>query len=226
MRTALLLGGSGLVGGFCLQALLEDPIYTAVVSLGRRELAVAPHPKLLQKAVDFEELASVELPPLDDVFCALGTTIRKAGSQEAFRHIDYELPLAAAGHALKFGAKQFVLVSSVGADAKSKNFYLRTKGELEHALRKLPFTGLHMFRPSLLMGKRQESRPGESIALAAGRILQFLCVGPLRQYHPVSAMTVGQAMVTAANPGRQGVLLWSYDEMVRLASDYGRRKPQ
>ena len=224
MRTALLLGGSGLVGGFCLQALLEDPIYTAVVSFGRRELAIAPHPKLVQKTVDFEKLVSVELPPLDDVFCALGTTIRKAGSQEAFRHIDYDLPLAAAGHALKFGAKQFVLVSSVGADPKSKNSYLRTKGELEYALRRLPFTGLHIFRPSLLMGKRQESRPGESIAIAGGRIFQFLCFGPLRQYHPVSAITVAQAMVTAAKADSQGVFLWSYDEMVRQASDYGRRK--
>jgi uncharacterized protein YbjT (DUF2867 family) len=224
MRTALLLGGSGLVGGFCPQALLEDPTYTSVVSLGRRELAIAPHPKLLQKTVDFEKLASVELRPLDDVFCALGTTIRKAGSQEAFRHVDYELPLAAADHALKFGAKQFLLVSSIGADPNSKNFYLRTKGELEYALRKLPLTSLHIFRPSLLMGNRQESRPGESIAMAAARILQFLCVGPLREYHPVSAMTVGRAMVTAAKPGRQGVFLWSYDEIHRLASDYGRRK--
>jgi uncharacterized protein YbjT (DUF2867 family) len=224
MKTALLLGGSGLVGGFCLQALLEEPVYTSVISLGRRESTIAPHPKLLQKTVNFEKLASIELPPLDDVFCCLGTTIRKAGSQESFWHVDYELPLAAADHALKFGAKQFVLVSSVGADPKSKNFYLRTKGELEHALRKLLFTGLHIFRPSLLMGKRQESRPGESIAIAAGKIFQFLCFGPLRQYHPVAAVTVGRAMVTAAKASRQGVFLWSYDEMVRLAGDYGRRK--
>lgn len=221
-RTGLLLGGSGLVGGFCLQALLEEPTYTSVVSLGRRELAIAPHPKLLQKAMDFEKLASLELPPLDDVFCALGTTIRKAGSQEAFRHVDYELPLAAADQALKFGAKQFLLVSSVGADPRSRNFYLRTKGELEHALRKLPFNGLHIFRPSLLMGKRQESRPGESMAMAVARILQFLCVGPLREYHPVSAMTVGQAMVTAAKADRKGVFVWCYDEMRLLAMAYKR----
>lgn len=224
MKTALLLGGSGLVGGFCLQALLEEPAYTGVVSLGRRELAIAPHPKLLQKTVDFGKLASLELPPLDDVFCALGTTIRKAGTQEAFRQVDYELPLAAADHALKFGAKQFLLVSSVGADPNSKNFYLRTKGELEVALRRLPFTGLHLFRPSLLMGKRQESRPGESMAMAAARILQFLCVGPLRKYHPISAEKVGQTMVRAAKSGRHGVFLWSYDEIQRLANDYGRRK--
>jgi uncharacterized protein YbjT (DUF2867 family) len=216
LRTALLVGGSGLVGGFCLQALLAEPVYSSVIAVGRRELPIA-HPRLTQKVLPLETLSSLDLPPLDDVFCAFGTTIRKAGSQPAFRHADYELPLAAADHALKFGAKQFVLVSSVGADPRSKNFYLRTKGELEHALRRLSFSTLHIFRPSLLLGKRQESRPGESIAIAAAKVLQFLCVGPLREYHPVQASTVGKAMVNAAKAGRNGVFLWAYDELERLA---------
>lgn len=212
-RTALLLGGSGLVGGFCLQALLNGPLYGSVISVARRKLEIAPHPKLVEKIQPFEALASVDLPPIDDVFCALGTTIRKAGSQEAFRQIDYQFPLIAADHALKFGAKTFVLISSVGADAKSKNFYLRTKGELEEALRKLPFSSLHILRPSLLLGKRNESRPGESFAIGAARALQFLCVGPLIKYHPISAEKVGQAMVTAGKADRKGVFVWRYDEM-------------
>jgi uncharacterized protein YbjT (DUF2867 family) len=216
-RTALLLGGSGLVGGFCLQILLNDPAYGSVISVARRKLQVAPHPKLLEKVLPFEKLASLELPPLDDVFCALGTTIGKAGSQEAFRQIDYQFPLAAADHALKFGAKTFVLISSVGADPKSKNFYLRTKGELEETLRKLPFTGMHILRPSLLLGKRTESRPGESIAIGAARVLQFLCVGPLRKYHPVSAMTVAEAMVGAARTDRQGTAIYEYNYILGAA---------
>src|ERR1700746_1610257 len=150
MKTALVAGGSGLVGGFCLRALLGDPAYESVISVGRRELPGMDHPRLQQRVLPLESIASLELPRVHDVFCALGTTIRKAGSQPAFRHIDYELPMAMANHALKFGAEQFVLVSSGGADSQSKNFYLRTKGELEDALKPLPFKAVHLLRPSLL----------------------------------------------------------------------------
>ena len=217
LRTALVVGGSGLVGRFCLQALLEDPAYESVISLARRELSVAAHPRLTQKVLPLEMLASLALPPLDDVFCALGTTLRTAGSQEAFRHVDYELPLAVADQALKFGARQFMLVSSIGADAKSRNFYLRTKGEVEDGLRRLPFKALHIFRPSFLMGKREESRLGESIAIPFAKVLQFLLIGGLRRYRPISAQTVGRGMVAAAKANRQGTFIWQFDEINRSA---------
>lgn len=215
-RTALVLGGSGLVGGFCLQALLEDQAYAQVISVGRRDLPNVQHSKLAQKTIDLDALARLNLPPVDDVFCALGTTIRKAGSQPAFRRIDVEYPLAGAQLGLKYGARQFVLVSSVGAGGKSKNFYLRTKGELENALMAMPFQAVQIFRPSLLLGKRTESRTGESFAIAAAKLFQFLCVGPLRRYHPVSAMRVGQAMVAVAKTPRQGAIVYEYDEIVAL----------
>ena len=216
MKTALVVGGSGLVGGFCLQALLEEPVYSSVVSLARRELPVN-HPKLIQKIQPFEELASLQLPPIDDVFCALGTTIRKAGSQAAFRRVDYEYPLMVADQALKFGAKQFMLVSSVGADPKSKNFYLRTKGELEQALRRLPFKTQHIFRPSFLTGPREESRFGESVAMPLAKIFQFLLIGGLRKYRSIAAQTVGRAMVAAAKADKEGAFIWEFDEITRLA---------
>ena len=216
MKTALLVGGSGLVGRFCLQALLQDPAYSSVVSLARRELQIHD-PKLIQRIQPFEELASLQLPPIDDVFCALGTTIRKAGSQAAFRHVDYEYPLMVADHALKFGAKQFMLVSSVGADPKSKNFYLRTKGELEQALRRLPFKTFHIFKPSFLMGPREESRFGESVAIPLAKVFQFLLIGALRRYRPIPAQTVGRAMVAAAKADREGAFAWEFDEINRLA---------
>lgn len=216
MKTAVVAGGSGLVGRFCLQTLLEENDYASVISVARRELPVS-HRKLMQRILPLENLASLDLPPVDDVFCALGTTIRKAGSQAAFRHVDYELPLAIADHALKFGAKQFVLVSSVGADAKSKNFYLRTKGELEDALRRLPFKALHIFRPSFLMGKREESRFGESAAIPVASALQFLLVGSLRRYRPISAQTVGRAMVAAAKADKEGPFVSEFHAINRLA---------
>src|SRR5882724_10182847 len=161
---ALLLGGSGLVGGFCLRAFLEYPARGRIVSLGRRELTVPAHPKLAQKIVSFENLSIEDFANIDDLFCALGTTIGKAGSQAAFRQVDFEYPLAAAKLALQAGTKRFVLVSSVGADARSKNFYLRTKGELEQAVSALGFQSVHIFRPSLLLGKREEFRVGERVA--------------------------------------------------------------
>lgn len=216
MRTALVVGGSGLVGGFCLQALLDDSAYGSVISVGRRELPGVNHPKLEQRILPLENFPSLQLPPLQDVFCSLGTTIRKAGSQQAFREIDYELPLAVAKHALKCGAEQFVLVSSVGADSGSENFYLRTKGELEDGLQALPFWALHLLRPSLLLGRRAESRPLESAFIGLGSLLQFLCVGPLRPYRPISAMAVGRAMVGAALDEGRGCSVYEYDGIMRL----------
>lgn len=214
-KCALLLGASGLVGGFCLATLLADPAYETVISVARRELSHASHPKLVQKTIDLNALATLALPQVDDVFCTLGTTIRKAGSQPEFRRVDFELPLASAQLALKSGAQQFVLVSSVGADPKSKNFYLRTKGEVEQAITSLPFKAVHVFRPSLLLGNRMESRTGESFAIVVARLLQHLCVGPLRRYHPISATKVGQAMVIAAKSGRQGVTVYEYDGIIQ-----------
>ena len=133
-RTAVVLGASGLVGGFCLRALVDDPDYTRVLTFGRRELPSLTRAKVAQRVADLGSLTADDFQGAQDVFCALGTTIRKAGSQEAFRRIDLELPLRSAEEALKAGAEQFVVVSSVGADAASKNFYLRTKGELEREL--------------------------------------------------------------------------------------------
>src|SRR5262245_28765250 len=138
-KSALLLGASGLVGGYCLRRLLNTVDYARVVLLDRRRLPLAPHPRLEQKIVNFESFTPADFSGCDDVFCALGTTIRKAGSQEAFRRVDLEYPLAAAKCARAAGAGQFVLCSSVGADAKANNFYLRTKGELEEAISKLGF---------------------------------------------------------------------------------------
>src|SRR5579884_130483 len=147
-RTAVILGASGLVGGYCLKALVDDPDYTRVLTCGRRELPVQmTRAKVTQRVVDLGSLTAEDFRGVQDVFSALGTTIRKAGSQEAFRKVDLELPLRAAQAALKAGVEQFVVVSSVGADPGSKNFYLRIKGELEQELTKLPFRAIHILRP-------------------------------------------------------------------------------
>ena len=131
--------------------------------------------------------------------------------------MDLEFPLAAARLGLKYGAKQFVLVSSVGADLKSGNFYLRTKREVEQAISALPFAAVHIFRPSFLAGHRKEPRPGEKIAIYASKVLQYGLAGGLRKYRPIEAATVAKAMVAAAPSVNAGVHVYEFDEIKQLA---------
>jgi uncharacterized protein YbjT (DUF2867 family) len=197
-RTALLLGATGLVGGELLTLLLADPEYRQVTVLVRRNLP-RTHPKLVQRVVDFKDLTkAADAYKVDDVFCCLGTTIKKAGSQEAFRVVDYEYPLESAKLAARQGAGQYLLITALGADAKSSVFYSRVKGEVEEAVGRLPLKSLHIFRPSLLLGNRQESRTGEKIAIAVMKPLGFLLAGPLKKYRGIEARTVAQAMLRTA----------------------------
>lgn len=222
-RTAILLGASGLVGGYCLKALSESAAWDSVVVLNRRDLPLPAGSRVMQKVVDLRNLSAADFAGASDVFCATGSTMRKAGSQEEFRRIDYEMPLNAARAALEAGARQFVLVSSVGAKAGSKSFYLRTKGELERDLSKLGFEGLHIMRPGLLLGHRQEFRPGEHIATRFAPVLALTLWGALRRYRPIPAETVGRAMAGVAREGRSGTHVYEYREIMRLARDYTHR---
>jgi uncharacterized protein YbjT (DUF2867 family) len=210
-----------MVGGFCLQTLLADPSYARVALLNRRMLPIAARlkpPSVTQKTIGFDSLGAEDFAGADDIFCALGTTIRKAGSQEAFRRVDLEYPLGAARLARQAGARQFLLVSSVGADPGSKNFYLRTKGELEQEIAQLGFSALHIFRPSLLLGKRAEFRPGEWVMVPLAPMLNLALWGGLRRYRAIAAATVGKAMVAAAKTESKGTLIHEYDEIVRLGT--------
>jgi uncharacterized protein YbjT (DUF2867 family) len=216
-RTALIAGASGLVGGYCLRALLARPEYARVVALARRPLPVA-HEKLSQAIADFDRLESFEMPRGADVFCALGTTIRKAGSQAAFRRVDYEYAKALAELAIACGAEQFVLVSSVGAEACSRNFYLRVKGETERAVSALPFRAVHILRPSLLIGEREESRPAERVGIALAPRLNFLLRGPWQKYRPIEAERVGCAMAAAALRSERGVCVYEYQMILWLSN--------
>jgi uncharacterized protein YbjT (DUF2867 family) len=169
--------------------------------------------------VAFDSLTDADVDAVDDVFCAIGSTMKKAGSREAFRRVDYTLPHDVARRAVAKGAKRIALVSSVGADARSSNFYLKTKGELEQALAALPLDALHIFRPSFLLGDRTESRPGEAIATTLSRAAGGLLLGGLRRYRPIDVDQVGCAMVAAMvgpdpDPARQ---VHEYAEILELA---------
>lgn len=210
---AFIAGASGLVGRECLKLLLDR--YSSVTALVRRPLDIT-HARLTERRMEFDKLASIELPAQAHVFCALGTTIKKAGSKEAFLKVDFEYPFALARRAAAARDGRYVLVSSVDADSRSRNFYLKTKGELEEAIRALSLQ-LHVMRPSFLMGDRTESRPGERLGIAAARTLRFAMLGPLRKYRPIHASTVARAMVSAAMATGTGDHFYHYDKIRALA---------
>jgi uncharacterized protein YbjT (DUF2867 family) len=215
--SALLVGGSGLIGGHCLDLLLGSERYEQVILIGRRPLGRS-HPKLREQVVNFDEIAALpETRRATDIFCCLGTTIKVAGSPEAFRRVDYHYPLELAKWGARHGAQQFLLVSALGANAESTIFYNRVKGELEAALAALSFPGLHFFRPSLLLGERQESRPGEKVGQLLMGLLNGLFLGPLRKYRAIPAATVATAMVRVAQMGQGGVNIYESDRIQAIA---------
>lgn len=210
-RIALLAGASGLVGGHCLRLLLADPAYGRVIALGRRALPLQ-HAKLDQKLVDFAHIADL-VPRADDVYCCLGTTIKKAGSQAVFHKVDHDYVVALAEAAKQAGARRFLLVSAVGAKPRSRIFYNRVKGEVERDVSAVAFAAVHIFRPSLLLGERPESRPFERLAFPLFKALTPLLVGPLRNSRAIAAATVARAMIRAALGNATGVRIYHYDEM-------------
>lgn len=207
----LLAGATGLVGGLCLQRLLADPVFNRVVVLVRRPLAIT-HPKLEQHVVDFTRLDEVRaLFKVDKVMCALGTTIKQAGSQERFREVDHDYPVHLARLGREQGARHFLLVSALGGNAKSGVFYNRVKGEVEMDVRALGWPQLTIVRPSLLLGQRQEFRFGEEV----GKRLAFLVPG---KYKPVQADDVAKVLVEAARRDAPGVEVIASDEIRRRAA--------
>jgi len=191
--TALLAGASGLVGGECLKRLIESGEYARVIVVTRRDLGKpARHPKVHQLVVEFDRLGDVrEKLRAHHVFCALGTTIRKAGSKAKFRQVDYEYPLRLAQLAHMNDARHFSIVSALGASRSSPFFYSQVKGEVEEGLRSMGWRSLAIFRPSVIAGERGESRPIERL----GEHLLRLAPATWR---PVAASDIAAAMVAIA----------------------------
>lgn len=216
-RTALVAGATGLIGNFVLQFLLADDAWARVVTVGRR-ITPHKHEKLEQRVLDLGELETVgNLPPIDDVFCCLGTTIKQAGSQPAFRQVDHAFVVGLGRAGLRAGATQFLLVSAIGADPASRVFYSRVKGETEAAIGRLHYRSTQIFRPSLLLGERREFRRGERIAMAVAPVLAAALIGRLRRYRPIEAETVARAMIRLAQEAPLGPNIFEYDAMIASA---------
>jgi uncharacterized protein YbjT (DUF2867 family) len=212
-RTALLAGATGLVGSHMLKLLLADKHWDRVVSVGRRTTPER-HDKLEQRVVDLGAVeALADLAHADDVFCCLGTTIKQAGSQDAFRRVDHDFVVGVARAGLRARATQFLLVSAIGADPASRVFYSRVKGETEADVRKLPYRAIQIFRPSLLLGERSDFRLGERVARVVAPLMALVLFGPLRRYRPIQAADVARAMVNIAHEAPRGPNVFEYDAM-------------
>ncbi|HYB33792.1 MAG TPA: NAD(P)H-binding protein [Steroidobacteraceae bacterium] len=214
---ALLAGASGLTGGCALDALLDAPEITRVIAVSRRPLG-REHPRLANRIVQFERLETqLRGATCHMALCCLGTTLRKAGSQERFRAVDVGCVLAFARAAKAAGARRFVVISSVGADPDSRKFYLRTKGDMEQELEAVGFESLDILQPSMLLSWRGEMRPLELLACAFMPLVNPLLRGNYLPYRGISARTVGAAMLGATRSGRRGVQRYTYEGIMALS---------
>ena len=214
-KTATVIGATGLIGSHLLALLRNDPRFKTVRVLSRRAVSF-DHPKIQVLVIDFADNAAFKraIAGSDGLFCSVGTTRQKvSGDKVAYRKVDYDIPVSAAQFCLETGCSHFLLVSSVGANSKSSSFYIKLKGEVEDKVRGMNIPSVSIFRPSMLLGKREEYRRGETIAQALMRPLSFVL--PPR-YRPIAARDVARAMIAASERGTPGFHIYHYKEMMDL----------
>ncbi|MGG7034227.1 MAG: NAD(P)H-binding protein [Flavobacterium sp.] len=219
MKTALIIGGTGLVGSQLLEILLKNSEYEKVISFVKRESGLK-HPKLEEHIIDFDKIETYQdLVYGDDFFCTIGTTIKKAGTKEAFKKVDFEYPQQFAKIAIQNKVKQFLIVSSIGADSGSSSFYLKTKGEIEDFLKNCAFENVSILRPSALLGKRNEFRLGERFMLFIMKMLSFLFVGNLQKYKAIESKTVAEALFKIAQKSNKGFQIYKSNTISKLVKN-------
>lgn len=197
MRSAVVIGATGLVGSELVKQLCDNPHYISVTTLSRRSLNFS-HEKLVSRIVDFDALQESDFGHAQDVFCCMGTTRKKAGSREEFEKVDVEYPLRVAQVAKKLGSSHFIVISAMGANENSRAYYNRVKGKLEKELIELEMPQLSIVRPSLLVGERDEFRIGEKMGEGALKVLNPTLLGPLKKFRSIEAAQVAEAMIWIA----------------------------
>lgn len=216
MRSALIVGATGMVGKALVRQLCENEAYVAVNVIARRKLEFE-HPKLVVKVRDFEQMTESDIEFAHEVYCCLGTTIKKAGSREQFEKVDVEYPLSIAALAKNRGIAHFLVISAMGANEKSLTYYNRVKGKLEEQLIAMDFPQLSIVRPSLLTGEREEFRLGETVGAKALKAVGPLMLGPGKKFRSIAAEQVALAMMVIALHGKkQKVAIYSSDELAEM----------
>jgi uncharacterized protein YbjT (DUF2867 family) len=217
-KTAIVAGAGGLTGSFLLEGLSKDPYFEKIIVLSRKP-GQSVLPKVLEIGVDFDKLESYSFwSDADVLFCCIGNTISKAKSRENFRKVDYEIPVKLAT-LCELHHIAFHLISSLGANAESPNFYLKTKGQTEEALKAIGLPGLFIYRPSMLFGPRKETRIGESMGKAIMWLTHPLLQGLLKKYRGIHVKTVASAMIKNAKDGKTGTYIFESEELKEIAKN-------
>lgn len=209
---ATLIGATGLIGSQLLELLLTDDYFDSVRIIIRRPMELT-HPKLEKKLVDFSDMEGFRLALEDNdvVFSCIGTTQKKVnGDKEAYRKIDYDITVDTARLCKLNGCETFIFVSSVGANSKSNNFYLKLKGEIEEAVNETGIKSIHVMRPSALLGNRKEFRLGEKLASCLLPVLSFLMPA---KYKPIKAVDVAKKMIAVSKKNKPGCFVYHYKEI-------------
>lgn len=218
MKKAIIFGASGFIGGYLLSNLLQNDTYSEVTIVVRKPLNIQ-HPKLKMVLADYHSLAqNAAYLVADDVFISLGTTKKKTPDQKEYYQIDHDYPVLAAQLTKANGASAVMLVSAVGANAKSNIFYTKTKGEAERDVIAVGFKHTHIFRPSMIMGNRAESRPLERVFIKIFSVANLLLVGKLNKYKGITAENIAKAMIEAAQQPKEKVQFYHWEEMRDLCS--------
>ena len=212
MTTSIIAGSTGLIGGNVIKVLSSKK--QGAIALTRRAIPNLP-PNITEMIIDFDAFEkNGSLPSCNNVFICLGTTIKTAGSKENFRKVDIDYCLSIARKAKESGAETLSLISSIGANSSSKNFYLRTKGELEESIQSLGFSSVNIFRPSFLVGERSEKRLAEKIAINFAKIMDLFLIGSASKYRSVKAESLAKTMVLKAD-NKSGVNYFYFDDFLR-----------
>lgn len=218
MKSALIIGSTGLIGSELVNLLLDSNDYLKVITFVKRDSGIK-HPKLTQYVIDFDKPETYkDLVVGDDFFCTIGTTIKKAGSQDAFRKVDFEYPKQFAAFALDNKVKQFLIISSLNADAMSGNFYLKTKGEIQDFLKNCAFESVAVLQPSLLLGNRTEFRLGEKVGAFFMKAFSFVFQGNLKKYKPIEGKTVAKALLKIAQKNVKGFKIYESDVVQEIGN--------
>lgn len=220
-KIATIVGATGMIGNYLLEALLQDDYFSTVRILVRRPYQKSD-PKMEVKLVDFTDAESFKLAleGSDTIFCCIGTTQKNVkGDNDLYRKIDFDIPLKAAKFGKEVGCEKFLIVTAVGADNHSRTFYLKLKGELENAIGLAGIATVHVFQPSMLLGERKEKRTGESLLQGSMKLISGVFFGSLRKFKAIHGKTVAKAMQRAAKKNDKGFFIYTYDEMKRLAEE-------
>jgi uncharacterized protein YbjT (DUF2867 family) len=218
-KTATIIGVTGMVGNYLLQELINDPYFEIIRVIVRRPF-VKTNDKIEVKLVDFNDYESLKLAidGSDVLFCTIGTTQKNVkGDKELYRKVDFDIPVKAARISKETGCEKFVIVSAIGANSSSNNFYLKLKGEVEDALSQSGVKSVHILQPSFLLGERKEKRAGERLGQVVFNGISFLFGGPFKKYKPIHGKEVAIAMINAAKTNSAGVVKYTYSEIKRLA---------